>query len=70
MHHGERKILGFQRSGVNLPLSKFPQDQLSKAAGQSLLIPVCSSAVDLLCRFGRRRTHVGFETFVSNQPLP
>jgi hypothetical protein len=46
--HGEREILGFLRSGLNLPLSKFRQDQLSKGAVRPLLIPVYSPALDLL----------------------
>ena len=66
---GEREILGFLRSDLNLPLGKFRQDKLSKGAVQPLLIPVYSPALDLLFRIGRRHTHVGLETFVSNRPL-
>ena len=67
--HGEREILGFLRSDLNLPLSKFRQDQLSKGAVQPRLIPVYSPALDLLFRLDVG-THVGLETFVSNRPLP
>jgi hypothetical protein len=56
MCRGERKIPGFQRSGLNLPLSTFCQDQLSKGAVQSLLIPVYSLTLELLCRIGHRHT--------------
>jgi hypothetical protein len=70
MCHGEREIPGSQRSGLNLPLSTFRQDQLSKGAVPPLPIPVYSPALDLPCRIGSRHTHVGLATFVSNQPLP
>jgi len=66
---GEREVLGFLQSGLNLPLSKFRRDQLSKGAVQPLLIPVYSPALDLLFRIGRRHTKIGLESFVSNRPL-
>jgi hypothetical protein len=54
---------------VNLPLSKFRQDQVPKGAVQSLFIPIKSPALDLLCRIVHRHTHVGLETFVSNRAV-
>ncbi len=68
--HGEREMLGFLRSDLNLPLGKFRRNQLSKGAVQPWLMPVYAPALDLLFRIGRRHTHVGLETFVSNRPLP
>jgi hypothetical protein len=70
MCYREREIPGFLRSGLNLPLSVFRQDQLSKGAVPPLPTPVYSPALDLPCCIGRRHTHVGLVTLVSNQPLP
>jgi hypothetical protein len=53
--HGEREHLSFLRSGLNLSMSTFRQDQLSKGTMQPLLIPVDSPALDLRFRIGRRQ---------------
>jgi hypothetical protein len=66
--HGAQEILGFLRPDLNLPLSSFCQDHLSKGAVQQL-IPVYLPAFDLLFWTGRRHTKIGLETFVSNRPL-
>jgi hypothetical protein len=42
------EILGSRRSGLNLPLIKFRQDQLSKGTMKPLLTPVYSQVLDLL----------------------
>jgi hypothetical protein len=41
---------------MNLLLSRFRQDQQSNGAVQSLLIPVYSLTLELLCRIGLRHT--------------
>jgi hypothetical protein len=53
---------------VNLPLSKFRQDQLSKGAVQLLFIPAYWRR-SVFCFTLDVDRHVGLETFVSNRPL-
>ncbi len=67
--HDEREILGFLRSGLNLPLTKFRQDQLSKGTGQQLPFQsTCQRSI--FCFALDVETHVGLKTFVSIRPLP